>query len=222
MLALDEQPVPTVDGRPDLNLQVALTGVVRGDVLRPACGRSSTTALADAQNGRRRRAARAVRRVLRSAAPTAPTTTRSRRSRRSSAMDTAERLTVRGGRRDRPAVPRRGPSLRRPAPPARTSARSSPPSIDPRVEITGTGAGPILVMGTTGDPATPLAGTRMMADALEDGRLVVVDGRPAHRLRRQRLQSRHRRAVPGRPGRRTHPPTALAAPDLQNADTARR
>ena len=30
-------------------------------------------------------------------------------------------------------------------------------------------------MGTTGDPATPLESTRNMADALEDGHLVVVD-----------------------------------------------
>ncbi|MEP7048300.1 MAG: alpha/beta hydrolase [Ilumatobacteraceae bacterium] len=51
-----------------------------------------------------------------------------------------------------------------------------PPSIDPRLEITGKGAGPIVVMGTTGDPATPLDGTRKMAAALEGGRLVVVVG----------------------------------------------
>ncbi|MBI4883017.1 MAG: alpha/beta fold hydrolase [Actinobacteria bacterium] len=43
------------------------------------------------------------------------------------------------------------------------------------VAITGAGAGPILVMGTTGDPATPLAGTRRMAQALQDGHLVVVE-----------------------------------------------
>ncbi len=40
--------------------------------------------------------------------------------------------------------------------------------------ITGKGAGPIVVVGTTGDPATPLDSTRNMASALEDGRLVVV------------------------------------------------
>ena len=49
-----------------------------------------------------------------------------------------------------------------------------PPSEHPRVPITGAGAGPIVVVGTTGDPATPLASTRVMADTLEDGRLVVV------------------------------------------------
>ena len=50
-----------------------------------------------------------------------------------------------------------------------------PPAIDPRNEITGVGAGPIVVIGTTGDAATPLDSTRAMADALEDGRLVVVE-----------------------------------------------
>jgi hypothetical protein len=44
----------------------------------------------------------------------------------------------------------------------------------PPVEITGAGAGPIVVMGTTGDPATPLQSTRNMANALEDGHLVIV------------------------------------------------
>ena len=42
------------------------------------------------------------------------------------------------------------------------------------VDITGRGAGPILVVGTTGDPATPLQSTRNMATALEDGHLVIV------------------------------------------------
>lgn len=50
-----------------------------------------------------------------------------------------------------------------------------PPALDPRIDITGDGAGPIVVIGTTGDPATPLESSRAMADALQDGRLVVVD-----------------------------------------------
>jgi pimeloyl-ACP methyl ester carboxylesterase len=44
-----------------------------------------------------------------------------------------------------------------------------------RVEITGDGAGTIVVVGTTGDSATPIEGTRTMADTLEDGRLIVVE-----------------------------------------------
>jgi len=50
-----------------------------------------------------------------------------------------------------------------------------PPTEQPRIPITGRGAGPIVVVGTTGDPATPLVGTEAMAAALQDGRLVVVD-----------------------------------------------
>jgi pimeloyl-ACP methyl ester carboxylesterase len=44
----------------------------------------------------------------------------------------------------------------------------------PAFTVTGKGAGPIVVVGTTGDPATPLASSKKMAAALEDGRLVVV------------------------------------------------
>lgn len=45
---------------------------------------------------------------------------------------------------------------------------------DPRIKITGKGAGPVIVVGTTGDAATPLSSSRKMADALEDGRLIIV------------------------------------------------
>ena len=44
-----------------------------------------------------------------------------------------------------------------------------------KVTITGKGAGPIVVVGTTGDPATPLDSARKMALGLEQGILIVVD-----------------------------------------------
>ncbi len=50
-----------------------------------------------------------------------------------------------------------------------------PPSVDPRIAITGDGAGPIMVIGTTGDPATPFESTVRMSNVLEDGRLVIVE-----------------------------------------------
>ena len=50
-----------------------------------------------------------------------------------------------------------------------------PAKPDSRHEITGKGAGTIVVVGTTGDSATPLASSRRMAETLEDGRLIVVD-----------------------------------------------
>lgn len=46
----------------------------------------------------------------------------------------------------------------------------------PTIELTGRGAGPILVIGTTNDPATPLAGTQKMADTMEGGVLITVAG----------------------------------------------
>ena len=44
-----------------------------------------------------------------------------------------------------------------------------------KIDVTGKGAGPIVVIGTTGDPATPLASTRKMAAALEQGILLIVE-----------------------------------------------
>lgn len=50
-----------------------------------------------------------------------------------------------------------------------------PTETDRRTTITGDDAGPIVVIGTTGDAATPLQSSRNMAKALQDGRLIVVD-----------------------------------------------
>ena len=44
-----------------------------------------------------------------------------------------------------------------------------------KIDATGKGAGPIVVVGTTGDPATPLESTRKMAAALEQGILLIVE-----------------------------------------------
>jgi pimeloyl-ACP methyl ester carboxylesterase len=46
--------------------------------------------------------------------------------------------------------------------------------LHPQVVVTGKGAGPILVVGTTGDPATPYDDTVKMAKALEGGVLLTV------------------------------------------------
>ena len=44
----------------------------------------------------------------------------------------------------------------------------------PELTLTGKGAGPIVVVGTTGDPITPLSSTTAMAAALQGGVLVTV------------------------------------------------
>jgi pimeloyl-ACP methyl ester carboxylesterase len=49
-----------------------------------------------------------------------------------------------------------------------------PVSQKPPLKITGAGAGPIVVVGTTGDPITPIESTKNMASALEGGVLVTV------------------------------------------------
>ena len=45
-----------------------------------------------------------------------------------------------------------------------------------REKITASGAAPILVVGTTGDPATPYAWSQALADQLESGRLLTWEG----------------------------------------------
>jgi pimeloyl-ACP methyl ester carboxylesterase len=50
---------------------------------------------------------------------------------------------------------------------------------DPPPPLTGAGAGPILVVGSTGDIQTPLASSRSLAEHLEEGVLLVVE-RNAH------------------------------------------
>jgi hypothetical protein len=41
--------------------------------------------------------------------------------------------------------------------------------------VDGKGAGPIVVVGTTGDPVTPVESSRLLADALEQGVLLTVE-----------------------------------------------
>ena len=50
------------------------------------------------------------------------------------------------------------------------------PPVAPAGRLTAPGAPPILVIGTTRDPATPLAQARALAGALERGRLLVAEG----------------------------------------------
>ena len=91
-----------------------------------------------------------------------------------SCADTAERPTREELRADADELTAVGPRL---SPEGSESYFCTffPPAIDPRTDITGDGAGPIVVIGTTGDPATPFESTARMANTLEDGRLVIVD-----------------------------------------------
>lgn len=50
------------------------------------------------------------------------------------------------------------------------------PGVDSRAAVTAPGAGPILVIGTTGDPATPLRWAESLAGQLESGVLLTYEG----------------------------------------------
>lgn len=173
MTALDNDPAPSESGRPDVNLQVALSAVSQAmysDQRWPQLA----TALTAAQNGDGRGLLALYDEYFkRSADGTHADSLEAFQT--IFCMDSAKRSTV-------PEEDASAPEFNAAAPRLSPGTTGSyfctffPPSADPRVEITGKGAGPILVMGTTGDSATPLAGTRVMADSLEDGRLVVVTG----------------------------------------------
>ncbi len=173
MKALDDQPIPSAAGRPKVNLQVAITAVSQAmysDEVWPELAQ----ALADANNGDGEGLlALYDRYYARSDDGTYENSLEAFQT--IFCMDGSERLTV--AEEDAYA-----PDFRAAAPRLSPGTTGSyfctffPDTTDPRVEITGKGAGPILVMGTTGDSATPLSSTRNMANALEDGRLVVVTG----------------------------------------------
>ena len=174
MLRLDAAPIPSVEGRPSVTRGVALNAVAQamyGDSQWPELSVPS----AAAQRGDGAGCCGCMTRTS-GTTVTARGATSWRLSRPSAAWISTERLSVaeddatvpmftRGGTPLRPAW------LRRRA----TSARSSLRRPIRVIEITGDGAGPILVCGATGDTATPLQGTRAMADALEDSYLIVVD-----------------------------------------------
>lgn len=50
------------------------------------------------------------------------------------------------------------------------------PGVDERSQVTAAGAAPILVVGTTGDPATPYRWAEALADQLESGQLLTFEG----------------------------------------------
>ncbi|HEX4981450.1 MAG TPA: alpha/beta hydrolase [Ilumatobacteraceae bacterium] len=173
MAELDEGPIPGLPDRPDVNRRVALTGVIQAmysEVYWPALEES----LADARAGD----GSGLQALADSYFQRQPDGTYGNELEAFQAIgcaDTSERLTV---AQDDALSARYTAAAPRLAPEGSAGSYSCtffPDALDPRIEITGAGAGPIVVVGTTGDPATPLDSTRAMAEALEDGRLVVVE-----------------------------------------------
>jgi pimeloyl-ACP methyl ester carboxylesterase len=172
MLQLDATPIPSIEGRPEITRGVALNAVAQamyGDDLWPEL----SAALSSAQSGNGARLLRlydsyfgyngidAWGNELEAFQTIA-------------CMDTDQRLSVEQEDATAPmfteAAPRFAPTTT-----GGYFCTFFPASTDPRLAITGAGAGPILLCGTTGNAATPLQGTRAMADTLEDSYLIVVD-----------------------------------------------
>jgi pimeloyl-ACP methyl ester carboxylesterase len=169
---IDAHPLPTKDGRPDLTRGMALQAVIMA-MYNDALWDQLSDALAAAQKGDgelllilydtyfERRPDGTWPNLLEAFQVI-------------TCMDSADRPTVEEYDANALEISRLAPRIA-PNTLGGYDCTWFPPSEHPRVPITGAGAGPIVVIGTTGDPATPLVGTEAMAAALQDGRLVVVD-----------------------------------------------
>ncbi|MFM8267116.1 MAG: alpha/beta hydrolase [Ilumatobacteraceae bacterium] len=172
MAALDESPIPSVDGRPDVTRGIALAAVALG-LYDEAYWKRLARALDNARYGE-------------GAELLAMYDLYYQRNSDGSYGNQLEafQAIVCADTRERPDVEDEdafAAELRSIAPRFAPSTAGTyfctffPPSTDPRTRITGGPRVPMIVIGTTGDPATPLAGTERMAAALRDGRLVIVD-----------------------------------------------
>ncbi len=171
MEALDESPVPSVTGRPDVTRGVALTAVIQAmyaDYMWPQLAQ----ALADAQAGDGAGLLDLYDQYFqRTFDGTYDNSLEAFQV--ISCMDSVDRPTVAEDDATAPDFQAVAPRLA-PGTTGSYFCTFFPDPVDPRVDITGAGAGPILVVGTTGDPSTPLASSEVMADTLEEGVLLVV------------------------------------------------
>lgn len=171
MLALDETPVPSEPDRPDVTRGVALQAVAQAMYSETSWPQLSD-ALVDAQGGDGA-GLLALYDAYYQRAPDGTWGNELEAFQTIVCMDDPERFTVAEddatAEQFQEVAPRFSPHTT-----GSYFCSFFPPSIDPRATITGAGAGPVVVVGTTGDAATPLESTRAMADTLEDGRLVVV------------------------------------------------
>jgi pimeloyl-ACP methyl ester carboxylesterase len=172
MQALDDKPVPSVSGRPDVTRGVALTAVANA-MYSESLWPDLEQALADAEQGDGAGLLSLYDQYFQRR-PDGTYDNSLEAFQSIYCMDEPERPTIEEEDASAADAQRVAPRYA-PGTTGSYFCTFFPPSIDPRVTITGKGAGPILVMGTTGDPATPLESTRAMAKALEGGRLVIVE-----------------------------------------------
>jgi pimeloyl-ACP methyl ester carboxylesterase len=169
---LEEQPIPGPDGRPAITVEVAITGAVHAmytDRRWPALAQS----LAAAANGDGAGLLRFHDDYFQRNPADGSYTNLLESFKAITCADDGDRLTPEESDAEAQELIGIAPRLF----PFTTGSYTCdffPPSADPRIAITGERAGPIVVIGTTGDPSTPLDSSTAMADALEDGNLVAV------------------------------------------------
>jgi pimeloyl-ACP methyl ester carboxylesterase len=169
---LEEQPIPGPEGRPAINVEVAISGVVQAmytDRRWPALAES----LAAAANGDGAGLLRFHDDYLQRDPVDGSHSNLLESFKAITCADDADRLTPEESDARAQELIGIAPRLF----PYTTGSYTCdffPPAVDPRIEITGERAGPIVVIGTTGDPSTPFESSMAMADALEGGQLVTV------------------------------------------------
>ena len=170
---LDDEPIPSEPGRPPVNRDVAITAVVQA-MYSAVVLAGARTVVGGRPVRRRRRPARPARQLLPASAD-GSYGNELEAFQTISCADTAERLTVEETDAQAALFYEVAPRLSPEGSAGGYFCTFFPESIDPRITITGAGAGPIVVIGTTGDPATPFESTVRMSNTLEDGRLVIVE-----------------------------------------------
>lgn len=174
MEALDSAPIPSGDPtRPPVNRDVATTAVIVAMYSDTSWGELAR-ALADAQDGDGD-GLMALHDSYYQRQPDGTYDNFLEAFPVISCADTAERETVAETDAEIPLLTEVAPRLVPDGSRGGYTCTFFPPAVDPRIEITGAGSVPILVIGTTGDPSTPLDSTIAMANTLESSRLLVVE-----------------------------------------------
>lgn len=171
---LDESPLPSQDGRPPVNRDVAVTGIIQAmysESFWPALEQS----LAAAQTAGDGSGLLALNDNYYQRAPDGTYGNELEAFQVITCADTAERQTVAETDAEADLYTEVAPRLVPEGSAGGYSCTFLPDALDPRVDITAAGAGPVVVIGTTGDPATPFDSTVRMSNTLEDGRLVIVE-----------------------------------------------
>ena len=171
---LDDSPLPSEDGRPPVNRDVAVTGIIQAmysEQYWPALEQS----LAAAQDNDDGSGLLALNDSYYRRAPDGQYGNELEAFQVITCADTTERHTVEETDAEAERYTEVAPRLVPEGSAGGYSCSFMPDAVDPRVDISGAGAGPIVVIGTTGDPATPFESTVRMSNTLEDGRLVIVE-----------------------------------------------